>query len=146
MQSFKSKPLKKIKNNKKIHFSLDVKHNEFLNTFEKDDNDKLPQMKFDLLSLQDKLNSYENEKLSLQIEQVMEIKDNIIELKKNINLLQKRKLDYFLDNSKYIFDYFENKKKISQGEITNKNTMLNTFFKINSEKPIVIITIGYNKP
>ena len=89
-------------------------------------------MKFDLLSLQDKLNSYENEKLSLQIEQVMEIKDNIIELKKNINLLQKRKLDYFLDNSKYIFDYFENKKKISQGEITNKNTMLNTFFKINS--------------
>ena len=89
-------------------------------------------MKFDLLSLQDKLNSYENQKLSLQIEQVMEIKDNIIELKKNINLLQKRKLDYFLDNSKYIFDYFENKKKISQGEITNKNTMLNSFFKINS--------------
>jgi hypothetical protein len=132
MQSFKPKPVKKIKNNKKIHFSLDVKHNEFLNTFEKDDNDKLPQMKFDLLSLEDKLNSYENEQLSLQIEQVMEIKDNIIELKKNINLLQKRKLDYFLDNSKYIFDYFENKKKISQGEITNKNTMLNTFFKINS--------------
>jgi len=132
MQSFKPKPIKKIKNNKKNHFSLDVKHNEFLNTFEKDDNDKLPQMKFDLLSLQDKLNSYENQTLSLQIEQVMEIKDNIIELKKNINLLQKRKLDYFLDNSKYIFDYFENKKKISQGEITNKNTMLNTFFKINS--------------
>ena len=132
MQSFKPKPLKKIKNDKKIHFSLDVKHNEFLNIFEKDDNDKLPQMKFDLLSLQDKLSSYENGTLSLQIEQVMEIKDNIFELKKNIHLIQKRKLDYFLDNSKYIFDYFENKKKISQGEITNKNTMLNSFFKINS--------------
>jgi hypothetical protein len=132
MQSFKPKPLKKIKNDKKIHFSLDVKHNEFLNIFEKDDNDKLPQMKFDLLTLQDKLSSYENGTLSLQIEQVMEIKDNIFELKKNIHLIQKRKLDYFLDNSKYIFDYFENKKKISQGEITNKNTMLNSFFKINS--------------
>jgi hypothetical protein len=134
MQSFKPKPLKKIKNDKKIHFSLDVKHNEFLNIFEKDDNDKLPQMKFDLLSLQDKLSSYENGTLSLQIEQVMEIKDNIFELKKNIHLIQKRKLDYFLDNSKYIFDYFENKKKISQGEITNKNTMLNSFFKINSSE------------
>jgi hypothetical protein len=89
MQSFKPKPVKKIKNNKKIHFSLDVKHNEFLNTFEKDDNDKLPQMKFDLLSLEDKLNSYENEQLSLQIEQVMEIKDNIIELKKNVIFIKK---------------------------------------------------------
>jgi len=136
MQSFKPKPVKKIKNDKKIHFSLDVKHNEFLNTFEKDKNDKLPQMKYDLSLLQDKLNSYENGKISLQIEHVMEIKDNIFELKKNIHLIQKRKIDYFLDNSKYIFDYFENKKKISQGEITNKNTMLNSFFKINpsSEK------------
>ena len=137
MQSFKPKPIKKIKNDKKIHFSLDVKHNEFLNTFEKDENDKLPQMKFDLSLLQEKLNSYENGSLSLQIEQVMEIKDNIFELKKNIHLLQKRKIDYFLDNSKYIFDYFENKKKISQGEITNKNTMLNSFFKINNSEKIM---------
>jgi hypothetical protein len=137
MQSFKPKPIKKIKNDKKIHFSLDVKHNEFLNTFEKDENDKLPQMRFDLSLLQEKLNSYENGSLSLQIEQVMEIKDNIFELKKNIHLLQKRKLDYFLDNSKYIFDYFENKKKISQGEITNKNTMLNSFFKINNSEKIM---------
>jgi hypothetical protein len=137
MQSFKPKPVKKIKNDKKIHFSLDVKHNEFLNTFEKDENDKLPQMKFDLSLLQEKLNSYENGSISLQIEQVMEIKDNIFELKKNIHLLQKRKIDYFLDNSKYIFDYFENKKKISQGEITNKNTMLNSFFKINNSEKIM---------
>jgi hypothetical protein len=62
----------------------------------------------------------------------MDIKDNIIELKKNMNILQKRKLNYFLDNSKYIFDYFENKKKVSLGEITNKNNMLNNFFKINN--------------
>jgi hypothetical protein len=137
MQSFKPKPVKKIKNDKKIHFSLDVKHNEFLNTFEKDENDKLPQMKYDLSILQDKLNSYENGNLSLQIEEVMEIKDNIFELKKNIHLIQKRKIDYFLDNSKYIFDYFENKKKISQGEITNKNTMLNSFFKINTSEKIM---------
>jgi hypothetical protein len=132
MQTFKPKPVKKIKNDKKINFSLDVKHNEFLNTFEKDENDKLPQMNYELSLLQDKLSSYEKKNISLQIEQVMEIKDNISELKKNIQILQKRKLNYFLDNSKYIFDYFENKKKISQGEITNKNTMLNSFFKINN--------------
>jgi hypothetical protein len=144
MQSFKPKPVKKIKNDKKIHFSLDVKHNEFLNTFEKDKNDKLPQMKYDLSLLQDKLNSYENGKISLQIEHVMEIKDNIFELKKNIHLIQKRKIDYFLDNSKYIFDYFENKKKISQGEITNKNTMLNSFFKINPSSEKIIDSTNNN--
>jgi len=132
MQKFKPKSVKKIKNDNKQNFSLDVKHNEFLNTFEKDENDKLPQMKYELSLLQEKINSYEKEKNSLQIEQVMEIKDNISELKKNIQILQKRKLNYFLDNSKYIFDYFENKKKISQGEITNKNTILNSFFKINN--------------
>jgi hypothetical protein len=132
MQKFKPKSVKKIKNDNKQNFSLDVKHNEFLNTFEKDENDKLPQMKYELSLLQEKINSYVKEKNSLQIEQVMEIKDNISELKKNIQILQKRKLNYFLDNSKYIFDYFENKKKISQGEITNKNTILNSFFKINN--------------
>jgi len=132
MQSFKPKPIKKIKNDKKINFSLDVKHNEFLNTFNKDENDKLPTMIYELSLLQEKINSYEKKEIQLQIEQVMDIKDNIHELKKNIHILQKRKLNYFLDNSKYIFDYFENKKKVSQGEITNKNNMLNNFFKINN--------------
>jgi len=132
MQSFKPKPIKKFKNDKKINFSLDVKHNEFLNTFNKDENDKLPIMIYELSLLQEKLNSYDKKEIQLQIEQVMDIKDNIIELKKNMNILQKRKLNYFLDNSKYIFDYFENKKKVSLGEITNKNNMLNNFFKINN--------------
>jgi hypothetical protein len=38
-----------------------------------------------------------------------------------------------LDNSKYIFDYFENKKDISTGNaVTNKNKMLESFFKLNT--------------
>jgi hypothetical protein len=47
-----------------------------------------------------------------------------------------KKKEYFLDNSKYIFDYFENKKNISNGvEDTNKSKskILNSFFKINQD-------------
>ena len=65
MQSFKPKPIKKIKNDKKINFSLDVKHNEFLNTFNKDENDKLPTMIYELSLLQEKINSYEKKRNSI---------------------------------------------------------------------------------
>jgi hypothetical protein len=39
-----------------------------------------------------------------------------------------------LDNSEYIFEYFENKKKVSEGESESQNSKkLETFFKINSD-------------
>ena len=37
---------------------------------------------------------------------------------------------YYLNNSRYIFDYFENKKEISTGN--NKTKILNSFFKIDN--------------
>jgi len=48
-----------------------------------------------------------------------------------------KKKEYFLDNSKYIFEYFENKKNISDGNAiqaeTNKTKLVNNFFKITTE-------------
>jgi hypothetical protein len=48
-----------------------------------------------------------------------------------------KKKEYFLDNSQCIFEYFENKKGISNGNtsstISNKNKILNNFFKIKKE-------------
>jgi hypothetical protein len=38
-----------------------------------------------------------------------------------------------LDNSKYIFEYFENKKNISTGVATQQVNILNSFFKIKQE-------------
>jgi hypothetical protein len=42
MPSFKPKSIKKIKYNKKTSITLDTKHNEFLNEFSKDKEDKIP--------------------------------------------------------------------------------------------------------
>jgi len=132
MPSFKPKTTKKIKVNKKSSTTLDGKHREFVNEFNKDENDKIPMLKLEKKELQKKL-----EDTSLSIEQIMEYKDRIEEINDTVKSLKNKKMEYFLDNSKYIFDYFENKKNISNGVIenttTNKNKILNAFFKIKTE-------------
>jgi hypothetical protein len=131
MTIFKPKTNKKIKFNKKSAITLDNKHKEFLNEFSKDDYDNIPKLKHEKQLLLEKINS---DKIDLSIEQQLEIKDRIKEIKKNIIEIKSRKKEYFLDNSKYIFNYFENKKNISSNissnPVTSKNKIVNSFFKI----------------
>jgi len=133
MPSFKPKTNKKIKFNKQKSITLDGKHKEFLNEFSKNDNDKIPDLKAEKKALELKLEN-PNEKLS--VEQKLDISDRVKEIKNTIKELKAKKKEYFLDNSKFIFDYFENKKNISSGassDISNKNKLLNTFFKIKQD-------------
>ena len=62
---------------------------------------------------------------------------NLSEINETIKQTKGRKIEYFLDNSKFIFDYFENKKNISTGttniNISDKNKILNSFFKIKQD-------------
>jgi len=134
MPAFKPKTTKKIKYNKKASITLDNKHKEFLNEFSKDENDKIPELKLEKAELQNKLNHGSN---VLSIEQKLDIADRMQEIDTSIKEFKFKKKSYFLDNSKFIFDYFENKKSISNGLIhndSNKNKM-NTFFKIKQEDP-----------
>jgi hypothetical protein len=58
-------------------------------------------------------------------------------LSEKIKDLSHKKKDYFLDNSKYVFEYFENKKNISSGNQNptseNKTSIINSFFKIKQD-------------
>lgn len=138
MPSFKPKSTKKIKVNKKTSTTLDGKHKEFVNEFNKDENDKIPKLKKEKMEIQ-KLLELNNVDNTLTIEQVMDYHDKIGEISNEIKSLKSKKIDYFLDNSKFIFDYFENKKDISTGNtVTNKNKMLESFFKINTDNSSVI--------
>jgi hypothetical protein len=134
MPTFKPKTTKKIKYNKKASITLDGKHKEFLNTFSIDETDTIPNLKLEKNTLKNKLINCSNK---LNIEQKMDIHDRIEEIKKEISEMKNRKREYFLDNSKFIFDYFENKKHISEGgtqsNVSDKNKILNTFFKIKDE-------------
>jgi hypothetical protein len=133
MLSFKPKSNKKIKFNKKSAVTLDTKHKEFLHEFSLDE-DTILDYKYEIYNLKQKL-QHENE--SLSIEEKLEITDKISELKGTIKEIQNKKKDYLLDNSKYIFEYFENKKNISSGTKpqinSNKSNAVNKFFKIKED-------------
>jgi hypothetical protein len=138
MLNFKPKMEKKNKFNKNSLITLDVKHKEFLNEFYKNEHTIIPKLKLEKIQLITKLKS-----MNLNIEQQLEIKDKIQYITEKILELKSKKKNYFLNNSKLIFDYFENKKNISNcntdettNTITNtNNSIINSFFKIN-EIPI----------
>ena len=149
MPSFKPKTNKNIKVSKKHTTTLDGKHNEFISEFTKDEKDKIPKLKKEKKDLQNQLTNNEIER-TLSIEHVMDIKDKIKDISETIKELKSKKIDYFLDNSKYIFNYFENKKNISNGiqdlENTNtsmkgnssKNNLVHHFFKINKNDTKIV--------
>ena len=135
MPTFKPKANKKIKINRKTTTTLDGKHKEFINEFKKDEYDNIPKLKQEYQELQIKI-KMEN----LSIEQKMEYKDRMKEINQTIKELKNKKNDYFLDNSKYIFEYFENKKNISNNDskndsknVSTKNQVVDRFFKIKNE-------------
>ena len=55
----------------------------------------------------------------------------------NIYLNVNRTKKYLLNNSKYVFDYFENKKKISEEGGTNNTRILDSFFKVKTDTDVV---------
>ena len=79
-----------------------------------------------------------DENSNLSIEQRLDVEDKINEITDNIKELKTKKKEYFLDNSKFIFEYFENKKNISDGSTlqptTNKSKLVNMFFKIKEDE------------
>lgn len=133
MPSFKPKSNKKIKFNKKSVVTLDSKHKDFINEFSIDENNILPNLKNERYKL---LKKIEEDNSNLTFEEKLDIKDKIKEINEKIRKIKNKKKDYLLTNSKYIFEYFENKKKISDGvnindNITNdKSKIINNFFKI----------------
>jgi hypothetical protein len=141
MPNFKPKTNKKFKYNKKASITLDTKHKEFLNEFDKDHFDIIPEFKIE----REKLTEIFNNDEKLSIEQRLDLKDKINEINEKIIELKNKKKEYFLDNSKLIFEYFENKKNISEGDDTikqvaptNKSKLVNSFFKINPELNVQI--------
>jgi hypothetical protein len=136
MPSFKPKTIKKIKYNKNT-VTLDNKHKEFINEFAKDENNRIPILENEKNQIKNQLNNQE-----INIELKLELMDKLKEINSKIKELKNKKKEYFLDNSKYIFEYFENKKNISNEESkvlnkksSDKNKILNQFFKIK-ESPI----------
>ncbi|MCJ7801971.1 MAG: hypothetical protein MUP82_06400 [Candidatus Marinimicrobia bacterium] len=132
MPTFKPKSNKIIKYNKKTAITLDNKHKEFMNSFMKDDTITLPELKSKRVDLQEQL-----EGDILSVDARLDIEDQIRSITDKIKNIKTKKKEYLLDNSKFIFEYFENKKDISVGSktvaATNKSKLVNSFFKIRDD-------------
>ena len=135
MPSFKPKTMKKIKVNKKNTVTLDGKHKEMLNDFSKDEKDVIPILKEEKRFLKQEMLQKEE---TFTVEQKLDMNDRIQEINETIHELKNKKKEYFLDHSKLIFDYFENKKNISMGnqsiQTSNKSKLVASFFKIKEKE------------
>jgi len=126
MPTFKPKNTKQILVNQKITTTLDEKHKEIVDGFRNTTNVLIPSLLKEKNECQEKL-----KKEDITIEERLDIQDRIKEIEQEIKTAKKNEKNYFLQNSKYVFDYFENKKKISEGN--SKTTLLNDFFNMKKD-------------
>ena len=126
MPTFRPKNSKKIVVDNKTVTTLDSKHKEYLNNFKYNEKNILPKY---INQKNDLIYTLDNSKNELSIEKFLDITDKIHTLTTEINKLKSEKKKYYLDNSKHIFEYFESKKKISEGQSNIK--ILDKFFNIN---------------
>ena len=125
MPTFKPKNTKKIVVSHKESTTLDGKHDEYQCKFARNKQTLIPKLQDQKLALVKKLADK-----NLEVERRLEIKDEVRHLKKEITKLRQSEKEYYLDNSKHIFEYFESKKEIATGN--SKPTMLDGFFNIKS--------------
>ncbi len=124
-----------IRNSIKVHFcnkymnhtanTIDEKHKELMNSFHRNKITVIPELKLKIIEKKKKLST------TRKIEDYMDLKDEILELQENVKKLRSLKKKYLIDNSKHIFNYFEEKKEISEGGGTVNVNALNSFFNCN---------------
>lgn len=111
------------------NITIDEKHTQMLNEFYTMENETIPELEHTRISLKNQLHAIDEN----DIDQKMEIKDKIKDAGEQLKKYRSMKNDYLLNNASYIFNYFEEKKKISAGGESGNKNILNSFFKIKSE-------------
>ena len=120
---FKPRSDNKIILKKKVN-TLDDTHDEFTQKF-LNNKKNIPLLEEKIKNLKIKKNQP-----GLDISQKLACVDEIKSLKNTLRKYKNDHTDYLLDNSKYIFSYFEEKKNVSQGK--SKTKLLNEFFNIET--------------
>jgi hypothetical protein len=112
--------------NSKKKITLDQSYQEYLNKFMEEENILIPRKMNERKIL---LNEYKNN--NCNFEEKLDIKLIIENIDKLIKKHKNDKKQYYLDNYNIIFEYFKNKKELSNC-VKNKSDIEN-FFKVNSD-------------
>jgi len=130
--------------------TIDKKHSQMLERFNKIDVEIIPELRKEIVEIKKQLSDIETqihddiESSSTLVDKKIELHDNMMNIKNKINSLKREKNNYFLENSTYIFNYFEEKKQISSGEKQTVN-VLNSFFKIKPKDTDQPVNDKHNK-
>ena len=127
MPHFKPKASKKFKVNKKMSATIDSQHHEKMTYFETIQRSRIPELRKKRDQLKKKIHN------CLKLEDRHDIEDQLVDITKEIKQHKRAKKEYLLKNSGYIFDYFEKKREISEGN--SKKKILHSFF--NKSKKII---------
>jgi hypothetical protein len=109
--------------------TIDEKHTEMLDRFQNIESTMIPNIRKEITRLKSNISSLNDS----QIDIFLDIRDKIVLLKQQIKSLKQERKRYLLENSKYIFQYFEDKKQISNINSVpsaKSNNSVNSFFKI----------------
>ena len=131
MPNFKPKTTKKIIVNQKDTITLDTKHNEIIEGFKKENDELIPKLRKKKRQLNRKVKD-----TNITLENKLDINDEISKINKKIVEIKKNQKQYYLKNSQYIFNYFEDKKDIASGNVNTNTKVLNSFFNIDKNEKI----------
>ena len=126
--------------------TLDDKHSEISEKYLHDKNVLIPKYENQINKLKSLISDNKTKKKNKNPEL---IKKEIEEIEKKIITINKKYTDYYLNNAKYIFTYFEDKQKIN--DLNNKNTntsennKISKFFNLNNRNIISDDNIINNK-
>jgi hypothetical protein len=123
--SFKQKTNKQIVLNEKSIVTLDSKHKENQCLIAKLKSETIPNLLKDIKKKKKHLKTTSN-----PLEKT-EISEQISELQLQLNAHKQKCKKYYFDNNEIIFDYFENKQQICNGN--NKTKILNDFFRVEKD-------------
>lgn len=130
MLSFKPKTNKTIEYSYKQNMTLDQKHQDIINDIMKNEK-QLPLLKSELNKIKKDIENI-NTVDKTNIDSYNSLIKRQLHLKKEIKDITKQRKKYYLENSEYIFRYFEEKKGISKTKQENSVNILNDFFNLKN--------------
>lgn len=119
MPKFKPKTNKNIEVNANDILTVDRKHEEIIKKLSMEEK-KIPKLEKEIKELKERLNGKSktsnksaNAKTSYEISHRLNIVDIIKDKEYEIERIKEMRKNYYLNNSRYLFNYFESKKEIS---------------------------------
>ena len=105
-----------MRKNIESKITIDKKHNDYIKLFKQNNTKSIPNLIKEKEKLTKKLETLKDK----DIEDKLDIKDKIKIINYKIKMFIREEKNFFLNNSSYILNYFENKKHINDNNNNNK--------------------------